>query len=85
MHAGIDFQPAVQRLGQAGLFQPLQLQFIVDGDPQAQLGALSQFLRLEHALQQQYRGLDAGIAQFHGFLDAGHCECISQPVQCRAQ
>ena len=81
MHAGIEFQPALQRPGQAGLLQPGQLLGIGDTQPQVQFGDQGQFRGLEHPLQQEDGSPDPGFAQRHRLFHAGHRQRVGQGRQ----
>ena len=76
VHARIQLEPAVQRLGQLRRLQLLQLPGRVDDQPQILVGTQRQLAGMEEALQQQDRQMNARLAQLQRLLDAGHGKAV---------
>ena len=75
MHAGIDFQPDIQRTQQLTLRQPLQLAVVMDHHIQPVTTDEIDIIRPKETFKQDNAPVEAGLAQGNRLIQTGHAEC----------
>ena len=84
MHAGVELEPAADRLAAGGLLEHLQLAGVVDDRFDVEPAQLRQVVGLVEARQQHDRLRQAGGAQALGIADSAATPNASAPASARA-